>query len=211
MSAVAAGRAVVGLVDYGAGNLRSIGNAFEHLGARVLRVQGRPATAQCTHLVLPGVGAFGYCAERLAASGMTEAISNWILGEHRPLLGICVGMQLLADGSEESPAIPGLGWIGGDVRRLLPDARALRVPHVGWNTVRFDAPFGDYAAGAEADFYFDHSFAYHGPRNGETVAKCEHGIAFCAVVRRGNLVAAQFHPEKSQTAGMRFLRGFLAA
>lgn len=198
----------VGIIEYGAGNIQSIGNAFEHLGAEVRRVSREADAAGCTHLVLPGVGAFGFCADRLAASGMTAMVQRWALDDCRPLLGICVGMQLLADRSDESPSASGLGWMGGAIRSLA-GAPGVRVPHVGWNTVTFEQPWGEFRAGAEADFYFDHSFAYIDPREGTSVASCEHGVRFSAVVRRDNLIAAQFHPEKSQTSGMRFLRGFL--
>lgn len=200
----------VGIVDYLAGNLRSITNAFEFLGADVVRVHQPAEADHLTHLVLPGVGAFGFCAERLAKSGLMGAIENWAFDLQRPILGICVGMQLLADASEESPTVPGLGWIGGHVR-LIPAVDGLvRVPHVGWNTVTFEASCGEYKAGDQADFYFDHSFAFVAPGRGITVASCEHAIRFSAIVRRDNIVAAQFHPEKSQACGIRFLRGFLA-
>jgi len=198
----------VGLIDYQAGNIQSIDNALSHLGARVKRIVNAADVDGCTHLVLPGVGAFGFCAERLRASGLTGAIRDWALERHRPLLGICVGMQLLADSSEESPGIAGLGWIGGQVRRIAASGD-IRVPHVGWNTVDFERPCGGFAPGEGADFYFDHSFAWERPQDGELVGACTHGMRFCAVVRRANIVAAQFHPEKSQTAGLRFLSGFL--
>jgi imidazole glycerol-phosphate synthase subunit HisH len=201
----------VGVVDYQAGNLHSIGNAFEHLGAQVVRVHQASQVDGCSHLVLPGVGAFGFCAERLAESGLMGAVERWAFELQRPLLGICVGMQLLADGSDESPDAPGLGWIGGRVGLIPGVDRVVRVPHVGWNTVTFESSWGEYRAGDEADFYFDHSFAYANPIRGSTVASCEHGVRFSAVVERNNVIAAQFHPEKSQAAGMRFLRGFLAA
>lgn len=200
---------VVGIVDYQSGNLQSIANAFDTLGARVVTVRQADEVAGCTHLVLPGVGAFGFCAERLVASGLTPLVEQWALQERRPLLGICVGMQLLADGSDESPGVAGLRWMGGHVARIAGD-RQIRVPHVGWNTVTFAEPCGEFRAGDEADFYFDHSFAYGPPAHGALVAACEHGVRFSAVVRRDNVLAAQFHPEKSQGAGLRFLRGFLA-
>ena len=132
---MSAGNRVVGIVDYEAGNVRSIDNAFAYLGARTVRVRGEQDLAECSHLVLPGVGAFGFCAERLLASGLTDRLQHWALIERRPLLGICVGMQLLADGSEESPHAPGLGWIGGAVRKLAATP-GIRVPHVGWNDDR---------------------------------------------------------------------------
>lgn len=200
---------VVGIVDYGAGNIQSIENAFDHIGATVRRVRSGDQLDACTHLVLPGVGAFGFCAEQLQASGALPQLQRWALVDRRPLLGICVGMQLLGDRSDESPDVAGLGWIGGEVRRLLPGA-GVRVPHVGWNSVRFDNAYGDFAAGDAADFYFDHSFAYHAPKLGKAIGRCMHGVSFDAVVERDNIVAAQFHPEKSQSAGLKFLGGFLA-
>lgn len=203
-----AGR-LVGIVDYQAGNIHSIQSAFDHLGARTRTVKRADDLDGLSHILLPGVGAFGYCAERLAASGLTPALHGAVFARRVPMLGICVGMQLLADQGEEMGGHAGLGWIGGTVR-ALPLAPGVRVPHVGWNDVRFEEDFGDFAAGSSADFYFDHSFAYHGPVYGRTLGSCEHGIRFAAMLRRDNLVAAQFHPEKSQQAGMRFLRGFLA-
>lgn len=201
--------AVVGVVDYQAGNIRSIVNALEHLGATTLLVSGADDIANATHLLLPGVGAFGYCADRLRASGIRPALERWLLKEQRPMLGICVGMQLLADWSEELGHERGLGWGGGSVQLLRPDSPGTRVPHVGWNTVHFDEDYGEFSRGEQADFYFDHSYAYQDPDPARRLASCTHGQTFCAAIRRGPLVAAQFHPEKSQTAGMRFLRSFL--
>jgi glutamine amidotransferase len=200
----------VGVVDYQAGNVRSIVNALEHLGADVQRVARADEMQTCTHVLLPGVGAFGFCAQQLRASGLLPALREWVLERQRPLLGICVGMQLLAESSDELGEQQGIGWGGGHVRRLQPVDAGIRVPHVGWNNVQFDEAFGEFEAGAEADFYFDHSYAYRMPTLARRVAACTHGETFSAVIRRGQLVAAQFHPEKSQTAGMRFLRSFLA-
>lgn len=200
---------LVGLIDYQAGNVQSIENALDHLGARVRRVRSAADIDGATHLLLPGVGAFGYCAERLRATGLVDDLRRWAIDEGRPMLGICVGMQLMADIGEEMGRHEGLGLVGGIVR-LMPAARpAVRVPHVGWNEVRFTQRFGAFEAGDAADFYFDHSYAYHDPVHGEVLGTCEHGERFCALVRHGNLVAAQFHPEKSQDAGLRFLAGFL--
>ena len=201
---------VVGVIDYQAGNIQSIVNAFDHLGATSRRVSRAADLRGVSHLVLPGVGAFGFCADRLRGSGFLDSLHEWALVDRRPMLGICVGMQLLADSSDELGRQQGLGWGGGSVQRLQPDSRDTRVPHVGWNTVCFDEDFGEYRHGESADFYFDHSYAFQAPTLAHRVAACTHGDTFCAVIRRGNLVAAQFHPEKSQAAGMRFLRGFLA-
>lgn len=200
----------VGIIDYEAGNIRSIENAIEHLGARVDRVTREGDLKEATHLLLPGVGAFSHCAQKLEATGLVPALRQAVVDEGKPLLGICVGMQLLADTGEELGGHPGLGWIGGTVRAMIAAPPAVRVPHVGWNDVRFEEDFGEFSAGSSADFYFDHSFAYHGPRNGRMLGSCEHGVRFPAALRDGNLVAAQFHPEKSQAAGLRFLAAFLA-
>lgn len=200
---------VVALVDYGAGNLQSLANAVENAGAEVRRVGPGATLDGVTHVILPGVGAFGFCAEQLRASGLVPLLEDWALAQRRPLLGICVGMQLLAHTSEELGEQRGLGWIGGAVRKLESPRPDIRIPHVGWNDVRFEQALGDFAPGARADFYFDHSFAYQAPRHGEVLGSCEHGRTFCAAVRRDNILGAQFHPEKSQTAGRRFLRAFL--
>lgn len=204
-----AAQPMVGVIDYQAGNIQSIINAIDHLGAKSCRVSAPADLADVSHLVLPGVGAFGFCADRLRTSGLLGALEVWALADNRPILGICVGMQLLADSSEELGHQRGLGWGGGRVQKLQPTCSEIRVPHVGWNTVTFDEDFGEYRRGDNADFYFDHSYAYQAPTLAHRVAMCTHGQSFCAVIRCGNLVAAQFHPEKSQTAGMRFLRGFL--
>ncbi len=208
MTHVGRGR-TVGIVSYQAGNMQSIENAFACLGARTRRVRTNADFAACTHVVLPGVGAFGFCAAQLHASGLVDHLRRWALDDGRPMLGICVGMQLLADASEESPQARGLAWIGGVVRRI-PAGGSVRVPHVGWNTVEFERACTEFPAGSEADFYFDHSFAYQGPRCGVTVGSCDHGTRFDAIVQRDNITAVQFHPEKSQSAGMRFLAGFLS-
>ena len=201
--------AVVGIIDYQAGNIQSIENAFIHIGARVIRVVSEQQMQDCTHLVLPGVGAFGFCAENLRSSGFIPALERWALEEGRPLLGICVGMQLLSDLSDESEESQGLGWFGGTVKSISPSP-GIRVPHVGWNIVAFENDFGEFTAGDKTDFYFDHSFAYQKPSKGTVLGFCTHGERFSAIIEQGNIIATQFHPEKSQEAGLRFLRGFLA-
>lgn len=202
---------VVGIVDYQSGNIRSVINAVEAAGARSQLVTDSKHVSNCTHLVLPGVGAFGFCAERLRSSGLLPVLENWALRDRRPLLAICVGMQLMADHSEEQGSHQGLGWIGGSVSKIEKDAGSgIRVPHVGWNDVVFKEEFSDFSEGEVVDFYFDHSYAYHSPISGQELAVCSHGCQFSAVIRRDNIVAVQFHPEKSQEAGMRFIKSFLA-
>jgi imidazole glycerol-phosphate synthase subunit HisH len=201
----------IGIVDYGSGNIRSVFNAVEEAGAAVELVRQARDLERCTHVILPGVGAFGFCADRLRASGLVPALTQFSLKELKPLLGICVGMQLMADFSEELGRHEGLGWLGGSVRALERSAdRGIRVPHVGWNDVVFKEAFGLFRAGDVVDFYFDHSFAFSDVEPQRQLATCSHGRLFSAVIRKSNIVAVQFHPEKSQAAGMRLLKSFLA-
>lgn len=200
----------VGLIDYGAGNIQSLRNALEHVGGTVSLLHDGDSLKELSHLVLPGVGAFGYCMDRLKGSGMLPVIEEWAINQRRPILGICVGMQMLADSSLEQGRHEGLGWIGGTVTKLVGSDPDVRIPHVGWNNVHFEEAFGECATTTTDDFYFDHSYAYRAPVKGRMLASCAHGETFCAAVRRDNIVGVQFHPEKSQSAGMRFLRSFLA-
>lgn len=203
---------LVGVIDYHSGNIRSVVNAIEAVDVESRLVRHSEDVQGCSHLVLPGVGAFGFCADRLRDSGLLPELEQWALHDRRPLLGICVGMQLMADRSEELGEHEGLAWIGGSVRKLErpADQPEVRVPHVGWNEVFFKERFGLFKAGELVDFYFDHSFAYHAPRLGDEIASTYHGQSFCALIKRGNMVAVQFHPEKSQGAGARLLKSFLA-
>jgi glutamine amidotransferase len=201
----------VGIVDYQSGNIRSVANAVEYAGGEVKTVKQPGEVDGLTHLILPGVGAFGFCAERLRASGLLPTVERWAFEDKKPLLGICVGMQLMADYGEEQGRHEGLGWVGGAVTRLeKPADSTLRIPHVGWNAVEFTESFGQFKAGERPDFYFDHSFALDAPTHGTRTGVCEHGRPFSALVTRDNIVAAQFHPEKSQTAGMKLLQSFFA-
>jgi glutamine amidotransferase len=201
----------IGIIDYGSGNIRSVANAVEAAGATVELVREARHVERCTHVILPGVGAFGFCADRLRASGLLPALGQFALEEMKPLLGICVGMQLMADFSEELGRHAGLGWVGGSVRALERSADCgIRVPHVGWNDVVFKHAFGLFRAGEVVDFYFDHAFAFSNVELRRQLATCNHGRTFSAMIRNSNIVAAQFHPEKSQTAGMRLLKSFIA-
>jgi len=200
----------VGLIDYHAGNIKSIVTAFEYLGANTEVIREYTNTAHLTHLVLPGVGAFNFCFDRLKASGMLPMIEDWTFGTHKPILGICVGMQLLADSSDEMGFHSGLGWIGGTVQKIHSNDPKIRVPHVGWNTVFFEQDFGEYKKNTASDFYFDHAHAYYRPTQGKVLATAQHGQSFCAAIQRANLLAVQFHPEKSQVSGLKFLRSFLS-
>jgi len=206
------------VVDYGMGNLRSVAKALEEVGANV-RVVTRPEeVGAAAGLVLPGVGALADCIAALRAGGFDQKIREWIAAD-RPFLGICLGMQALFEGSEEGASgegqadslTPGLGIFPGTVRRfrLPPD---YKVPHMGWNTVRFTQPDSPLLKGLETEgeaFYFVHSY-YCAPRDRDLVlAECDYGGGFTAAIARGNCYATQFHPEKSQTRGLQLYRNFV--
>lgn len=208
----------VAIVDYGSGNLRSAAKAFERamaeaaLGESVV-VTGDPAVvARASHIVLPGVGAFGDCGRGLnALPGMAETLSRAVIEAGRPFLGICVGMQLLADVGREHGEHPGLGWIKGEVVRLTPANPELKIPHMGWNDLRVRRPdhplLAGIATGAHA--YFVHSYGLVPADADAVLASVDYGGAVVAVVGRDNIAGTQFHPEKSQEAGLRLIRNFL--
>jgi glutamine amidotransferase len=196
----------IGVVDYGSGNLRSVCKALEAVGASVALVT---ESAQLEHLdavVVPGVGAFGDCAQNLRRSGLWEPLTEW-LKAGRPYLGICLGYQLLFESSEESPGCPGLGFLPGRVVRFR--GKGLKVPHIGWNVLgNLRGPLYQ-ALPTPPYFYFVHSY-FPVPAGSEIVsASCEYGGLFAASVSAGSLHATQFHPEKSQAAGLTLLRNFL--
>ncbi len=199
----------VGIVDYGRGNIRSVENAFLAIGADTVLVTRPEQLQDITHLVLPGQGEFGDCAANLKKQGMFEAIREWT-AEDKPYLGICVGYQLIFEKSVESPSAEGLALLPGTVKRF-PNV-GLKIPHMGWNSISpshpDDALWKDMPA--NPFFYFVHSY-YPEPGDTEHIAaSCDYAVSFAAAVRRGNLVATQFHPEKSQHNGLQLLRNFLA-
>jgi len=198
----------VALIDYGAGNLRSVQNALKAAGAPDVLVTADPEIVRAAdRIVLPGVGAFAACMKALTAiDGMVDAMAEAATERARPFLGICVGMQLLADAGEEHGRHPGLGWIGGTVRKLAPDDPHLKVPHMGWNDV---TPTRDHPLIASGEAYFLHSFAFEDMDGSALLAQTEHGGRVTAAVGRDTIVGVQFHPEKSQGYGLSFLSRFL--
>jgi glutamine amidotransferase len=195
----------VALIDYGAGNLHSVANALMAAGARDIAVTADPdMVARADRIVLPGVGAFGACASALrGVDGMIEALDRRVREEGAPFLGICVGMQLMADAGEEMGEHPGLGWIKGRVRRLMPGDPSAKVPHMGWNDVRPASPHPLIEPG---EAYFLHSYAFEGDA---VVATTDHAGPVVAAIARDNLAGVQFHPEKSQRYGLDLLARFL--
>ena len=195
----------IALIDYGAGNLRSVHNALVAAGADGVVVTADPdVVAKADRIVLPGVGAFAACMNGLSAiDGLVAAMTQRARDDGAPFLGICVGMQLLADAGEEHGRHVGLGWIGGTVRAFAP-APGLRIPHMGWNDVVPTIPHRVIAAG---EAYFLHG--YHFADAADVAATSDHGGAFTAAVAKDNIVGVQFHPEKSQAYGLATLERFL--
>ena len=193
------------LIDYGAGNLHSVENALRAAGCANLAVTADPdVVSRAERIVLPGVGAFGACAAALrAVPGMVEALERRVRAEGAPFLGVCVGMQLMADTGEEMGTHAGLGWLPGRVRRLEP-GEAAKVPHMGWNDVIPTVPHRLIEAG---EAYFLHSYAFEGQN---VIATTHHGASVTAAIARDNLLGVQFHPEKSQRYGLALLERFLA-
>ncbi|MCX7017121.1 MAG: imidazole glycerol phosphate synthase subunit HisH [Candidatus Sumerlaeota bacterium] len=196
---------MIAIVDYGMGNLRSVEKALQRLGFDA-RISSDPrAIERAERVVLPGVGAFGDGIEGLRSRGLIDVVKE-AARSGRPFLGICVGLQLLFDSSEESPGAPGLGVIAGEVRRFRVN---LKVPHMGWN--KLEVRPGSRLLGAlppEPYVYFVHSYAVYPDDAGVVAAEAEYGGRFTAAIERGNLFATQFHPEKSQSVGLGILKTF---
>ena len=207
----------VAIIDYGSGNLRSAAKAFERAAAEEgicarVEVTDEPEAVACAdRVVLPGVGAFADCRRGLAAvSGLEAALCEAVMARARPFLGICVGMQLIANRGREFETVAGLGWIAGEVVPIEPRDAALKIPHMGWNQIepRASHPLlAGLAAGAHA--YFVHSYHFRPAVPVDLVAVSDYGGPLTAMIGRDNLVGTQFHPEKSQEAGLRLIANFL--
>jgi glutamine amidotransferase len=199
-------RTTIALIDYGAGNLHSVANALKAAGAEGVAITAdADMVARADRIVLPGVGAFGACASALrAVPGMVDALDRRVRGDGVPFLGICVGMQLMADAGEEMGTHPGLGWIGGTVRHLTSDDPSIKVPHMGWNDV---VPRRAHPLIEPGEAYFLHSYGFDGD---DVIAATDHGGVVTAAIGRDNMLGVQFHPEKSQRYGLDLLRRFLS-
>ena len=194
----------VALIDYGAGNLQSVLNALKAAGASDIEVTADPAeVVAAKRIVLPGVGAFAHCMGALSAiPGMIDALTQSVIDDGRPFLGICVGMQLMADEGHEHGVTKGLGWIRGAVAPMAVP-RGLKIPHMGWNDV---VPTQVHPLIEAGEAYFLHGYAFEGS---DVLGTTEHGGTVVAAIGRDNLVGVQFHPEKSQRYGVAMLQRFL--
>jgi len=200
---------LTGVIDYGAGNLRSVCNALSMLKAEHKLVKDPSDLDGIDALIFPGVGAFGDSMENLEAQKLADPIREWATAD-RPFLGICIGYQLLFEGSEESPETPGLGVFKGQVKRFSKESK-LKIPHMGWNNLKVMDPSDSlWNELPKSPFvYFVHSF-FPCPEDEKLVSStCKHGETFAASIRSGNITATQFHPEKSQSVGLQLIRNFL--
>jgi glutamine amidotransferase len=200
----------VAIIDYGLGNLRSVANAFGTLDCRCEIITTPASLAGASHLVLPGVGAFGDGIENLHKRGWIEPLEQQVRVQKKPLLGICLGMQLLATTGTEHGSWKGLGWIDATVTRLTAAEQSLRVPHIGWNDVQVvGSPKLLKGLGDTPCFYFVHSFAVRPRDPGVISGLCNYGTDFAATVESENVFGVQFHPEKSHKVGLSLLKNFL--
>lgn len=198
---------MIAIIDYGAGNLQSVEKALRHLGCACQVTSDPKALLAADAAILPGVGAFGETMENLRARGLEEPIHDFI-DSKKPFLGICLGLQVLFESSEESPGVKGLGILKGKILRL-PEGPGLKIPHIGWNSLAIQKPGGLFQGqGPEPFVYFVHSY-YLRAEEDIVTATAEYGATIHAAVQKDNLWACQFHPEKSGEVGLKMLQSFL--
>ena len=199
---------MIKIVDYGLGNVHAFVNTYKRLNIALGVATCAADLADATKVILPGVGAFDHAMDLLEQSGMRQALDELVLGKHTPVLGICVGMQILGRRSDEGLK-RGLEWVDGEVRALRSQVNGLSLPHMGWNDIRAERAtplLRDLTDSAR--FYFLHSFYFHCDRPSDVAATCTYGIDFCCALQAGNVYGVQFHPEKSHHNGAQLLRNF---
>jgi glutamine amidotransferase len=200
---------MIGIIDYGMGNLTSVFNALQSIGQTASIITHPGELKGCNKLILPGVGAFGKAMKNLEEGGWLEELNKEVVELQKPLLGICLGMQLVADSSEEFGKHQGLGWIAGDVVLMDPPDDSLRIPQIGWNNVAYPRESKLYHGIDEnTDFYFVHSFHFQAADPAVVNGVCDYGMQVVASVEKDNIFAVQFHPEKSGPAGLTLLKNF---
>ncbi|MDT8858155.1 imidazole glycerol phosphate synthase subunit HisH [Paracoccaceae bacterium Fryx2] len=203
---------MIGIVDYGLGNVRAFENIYRRLGIAAMPVRTAAELLAADRLILPGVGAFDWAMARLTASDMVEPLRARVLDEGVPVLGVCVGMQIMADGSDEGSSA-GLGWIPGQVERFRDEwfNDRTHLPHMGWNDIDPEGEAAIFAGIQNPRFYFLHSYYFCPVDDAHVAARTQYGVRFASALRRGNIWATQFHPEKSHDWGVQFLRNFAGA
>ena len=199
---------MVAIIDYDAGNIRSVEKAIVSLGYEAVVTRDADTILKADHVILPGVGAFGDAMGKLSGYGLVDVIRT-VAKREIPFLGICLGLQLMFENSEEAPRVEGLGLLKGSILRI-PEKEGLKIPHIGWNSLRYPAP-GRLFAGIPEDsyVYFVHSYYLHAQDKEIVKAVTEYGVEIHASVEKDNLFACQFHPEKSSDVGMKILQNFM--
>lgn len=199
---------MIAIIDYDAGNVKSVEKALQFLGEEVIITRDREQILSADRVVLPGVGAFGDAMEKLHSYNLVEVIKE-VVARQIPFIGICLGLQLLFDSSEESPGVEGLGILKGKIVRI-PEDEGLKVPHIGWNSLKYPNNGRLYQGLAEDSYvYFVHSYYLQAEDPSIVVAETEYGVNIQASVEKGNVFACQFHPEKSSSVGMTILQNFI--
>ena len=200
---------MIAIIDYGMGNKYSVYNALNYIGEDAVITNKENEIKDADRLILPGVGAFGSAMENLAKTGLLDVLNEEVLVKGKPFLGICLGMQMVAETGTEKGLFKGLGWVEGEVKKLEPDHPSLNLPHVGWNDIiiqRENPLFKGLKK--ELAFYFVHSYAFKAGKEENIAAQCDYGGLFTAAVQKNNIFATQFHPEKSQKNGLVILENF---
>tara|TARA_B100000686_G_C16774438_1_gene967444 strand:- start:1938 stop:2558 length:621 start_codon:yes stop_codon:yes gene_type:complete len=203
---------MIGVIDYGAGNLRSVLNAFRALGQTPFVIQKPSELVQASGVVLPGVGAFGKGMEKLKQMGLIEALNEAALVQKKPFLGICLGLQFLASVSREQGEHKGLGWLNGTVEAIVPSSSRHRIPHMGWNNLALERTTPLFEGVSETPtFFFVHSYELVLERDESrfVTSTCDHGTKIISSVQKENIFGVQFHPEKSQADGLCVLKNFV--
>lgn len=199
---------MVAIIDYGAGNLSSVKKALDYLGAESEITQDKDKIMSASHIILPGVGSFGDAMKSMDERGLVDTVKN-AAQSGKPFLGICLGLQLLFESSEESEGIDGLGLIKGKIVQI-PRDNGLKVPHIGWNSVEIKQKNGIFSGIDDGSyFYFVHSFYLRDAEEDAVAATTEYGVGIECAIQKGNLCATQFHPEKSSRLGLKLLENFL--
>ncbi len=202
---------MIGIVNYGMGNLLSVYNAFDYLGADVMICEHPEDLSKADRIIIPGVGAFKDCIGKINLSGFREALDDEVIKKAKPTLGICLGMQVMAAKGMEGGVYDGLGWFDATVVRLSPGVPSMRVPNIGWNDVSFDDRVQLFKGlPRKVDFYLVHSYHMSSNHPTDVVATYNYNETVTAAVLKNNIFATQFHPEKSQDHGLRILENFIA-
>ena len=205
-------KAIIGVIDFGMGNIQSVINGFQAIGKKVIKVDSPASLSELDGIVLPGVGAFAQGMKNQKKTGFDNALKEEVLIKKKPFLGICLGLQLLATNSSEFGEHSGLDWIKGKVKLMRVDSnnKSLRLPHIGWNNLKSFSKneFFD-EIDTDPDFYFVHSYSLEPDDDSIITSVCNHGVDFVSSIQKENIIATQFHPEKSQSNGLKLLNNWL--